>query len=334
MGMMNPEVSVVLPAYNAEDALRPAMDSVLQERAVPLELIVVDDGSTDCTAQVARAVDDVRVRVISRPNGGIAAACNTGIREAVGEYVAFQDADDEWLPGKLVSQVDLLRRAPEVGAVFCNAYNRDVVRGTTELLFDQLRAAMADLPKRRIGRDQVVIDGDIRPHLLRGNFIMRPTMVVRRAVLMDFGGFDEELRGTDDAHLWFRMGAEVRFAYLETPYFLRIKGPASMSRRSPEWFTQVVRMLEKVRTIAVEDPSARELVPRIEKRLSRMHRSLIKSQVKGWHWFAAGRTLAGSMAYGFDPVSVLFWLAGVSGPLPFRIGSWLKRRTAGPRARD
>jgi len=330
----SPQVSVVLPAYNVEATLRPAMGSVLQERAVPLELIVVDDGSTDSTAQVAAAVEDDRVRVISRPNGGIAAACNTGIREAVGEYVAFQDADDEWLPGKLVSQVDLLRKAPEVGAVFCNAYNRDVVRGTTELLFEQLWAVVADLPKRRIGRDQVVIDGDIRPHLVRRNFIMRPTMLVRSAVLMSFGGFDEELRGTDDAHLWFRMGAEVRFAYLETPYFLRVKGPVSMSRRSPEWFTQVVRMLKKLRAIAVEDPSARDLLPLIEKRLARTHRSLIKSQVKRWQWFAAARSFRAGLAYGFDPVSALFWLAGVAGPVPFKVGSWLKRRAARAAGRD
>ncbi|MHC4386164.1 MAG: glycosyltransferase family 2 protein, partial [Planctomycetota bacterium] len=106
------KISVVIPAYNIEDYIERAIDSVLAQTRQPEEIIVVDDGSTDATAQKIKAYGD-QVRYIHQANKGLSGARNTGIRQAQNEWVAFLDGDDEWLPEKLQLQSELLTRNPE-----------------------------------------------------------------------------------------------------------------------------------------------------------------------------------------------------------------------------
>jgi glycosyltransferase involved in cell wall biosynthesis len=117
----DPLVSAVVPAYNAARTLRAAVESILRQTVRDIEVIVVDDGSEDDTAHVARATGDARVRLVTQANGGASAARNAGIRRARGRYVAFLDADDLWLPDKLARQLALLGRRPDVHAVYCGA---------------------------------------------------------------------------------------------------------------------------------------------------------------------------------------------------------------------
>jgi glycosyltransferase involved in cell wall biosynthesis len=113
---MNPLVSVIIPVYNGEKYLAEALDSVAAQDYTPLETIVVDDGSTDGTAQLAQARPEVRY--IYQTNQGGGGARNTGLAAATGDFIAFLDADDVWLPGKLHAQVAYLLAHPEVGIVF------------------------------------------------------------------------------------------------------------------------------------------------------------------------------------------------------------------------
>jgi glycosyltransferase involved in cell wall biosynthesis len=113
-----PLVSCVVPAWNAQRFLRQAIDSVLQQTWRPLELIVVDDGSTDDTAAIARSYGAL-LRLLQRPNGGPCAARQAGVDAAAGTFVAFLDADDRWLPDKLGQQVAALTAAPEAGYCTC-----------------------------------------------------------------------------------------------------------------------------------------------------------------------------------------------------------------------
>ena len=106
------EVTVVIPAYNAEAYLRQAIDSVLAQTHSDLELLVVDDGSTDGSRELAESVDDRRVSVVSGPNRGPGFARNIGLRNAAGSFVAFLDADDYWLPEKLEKQLSVMRTHP------------------------------------------------------------------------------------------------------------------------------------------------------------------------------------------------------------------------------
>ncbi|MGI8927591.1 MAG: glycosyltransferase family 2 protein [Tepidiformaceae bacterium] len=119
--MSAPAISVVIPVYNGERFLAEALESVCWQTRRPAEIVVVDDGSTDASAEVARAWPGVRC--ISQPNGGPAAARNTGIAPTTGALVAFLDADDIWTPDKLALQVEALAAAPTAG--FATAWHRD-----------------------------------------------------------------------------------------------------------------------------------------------------------------------------------------------------------------
>lgn len=107
-------VTCVLPVYNGARFLAEALDSVLEQEGVPeLDVVVVDDGSTDNTPEILKGYGD-RVRVVRQENAGVAAARNRGLAEVSGEFVAFQDADDLWMPGKLRVQLDCFAKNPDI----------------------------------------------------------------------------------------------------------------------------------------------------------------------------------------------------------------------------
>jgi len=124
---MTGSVSVVVPAYNAERTLERTLRSISEQTVEVSEIIVVDDGSSDATADTARryAATDPRVRLVPQKNGGASAARNTGIATANGDFVAFLDADDVWLPHKLERQLEVFEQHPEVGAVQAGAVHVD-----------------------------------------------------------------------------------------------------------------------------------------------------------------------------------------------------------------
>ncbi|HOQ05714.1 MAG TPA: glycosyltransferase family A protein [Anaerohalosphaeraceae bacterium] len=188
-------ISVIIPAYNNEQHLSRAIHSVLAQSRPPDEIIVVDDGSTDRTAEAAAAFGE-KIRCIRQDNRGPGAARNTGIRAASGEWVAFLDADDEWLPDKLAVQTELLRRHPQLQWT-CGNY--------IECLCESGRQAPA-LPEQRILA--VLNGGQISPDYLKtcaedltGH---TDTMLIRRSVLLEAGGFSD-LRRFEDLDLWLRI---------------------------------------------------------------------------------------------------------------------------------
>lgn len=123
--MSNSMISVVLPTYNRAGSLLRSVQSVLAQTYIDIELLIVDDGSNDETAQVVESLTDSRVRYLpQKENRGACAARNTGIRAARGEYIAFQDSDDAWHPEKLAAQLEQLRRK-DADVVFCAFIRHD-----------------------------------------------------------------------------------------------------------------------------------------------------------------------------------------------------------------
>ena len=196
----NPLVSVVIPAFNSADSIAATIASVLAQTYRPLEIIVVDDGSTDDTLAVAQAISPA-ARVWRQANAGPASARNRGIREARGELLAFLDADDGWLPEKLALQVPLLLERPEVGLVH-----------TDVTFFDPHsdREWSAD-----VGRAQFV--GHCTAAFLNHNRVLASSVLMRRALLEQTGLFDEQFVGTEDYDLWLRLSRLCEFAYLDLP---------------------------------------------------------------------------------------------------------------------
>jgi glycosyltransferase involved in cell wall biosynthesis len=185
--------STVIAAHNAAPTIRAAVASVLEQTLPVLEVVVVDDGSTDETAEIVGSIEDSRVRVISRPNGGPAAARNTGIAAARGDYIGFLDSDDLWLPGYVERATALLSSAENPGFAYTDAFAFDSttgrVRRTTAM------AAPPDPPRER--------DGFLAA-LLRRNFVFTAT-TVPATVLEMVGGYEERLPTSEDYHLWLRI---------------------------------------------------------------------------------------------------------------------------------
>jgi glycosyltransferase involved in cell wall biosynthesis len=177
--LIMPQISVIIPTYNRAHCIGRALESVRGQGIEGIELVIGDDASTDGTVEVARGVfPDARVAVLER-NSGAAAARNAAMRIAGGEFLAFLDSDDEWLPGKIAAQVEYLRARPEVFA-----------------------CATGHVFKRRDGRERRVVvenEGDWSRRLLAGQpFHGASTPVVRRAVLDVVGMQDESLRVLED----------------------------------------------------------------------------------------------------------------------------------------
>jgi glycosyltransferase involved in cell wall biosynthesis len=181
-------VSVVIPAYNAEDCVSRAIRSVLQQTIAPHEILVIDDGSTDHTRVVAGRFGNP-VRVLSQRHAGAAQARNIGIRVSAGDIIAFLDADDEWLNVKLEKQL-ALHDGRSIALSYCRSNEFDILGND---LGDTFNAR----PLQRgtgVWRD-----------LLCANFIATPTVMADRALLMAVGGFDVTLKVGEDQDLWIKL---------------------------------------------------------------------------------------------------------------------------------
>src|SRR5690348_2585807 len=188
MRKSEPLVSVVIPAYNAARTIPATVRTVLDQTVADLEVIVVNDGSTDTTADVARSLDDGRVRVLSQENSGHAAARNAGLGAAFGQYVAFLDADDLWLPHKLERQLEVLKAHPDVRALSSSAVIVD------DLLRPLFVASSPD------GRNELL---DVL--CFRGLAAFMDTLIAERALIERIGGFDPSLIILQDWELAIRL---------------------------------------------------------------------------------------------------------------------------------
>ncbi len=198
-----PLVSVIMPAYNARPYLNEAVCSVLEQDYPNVELLVVDDGSVDGTAEVA-LTHGPRVRVLRQQNRGPAAARNLGLRHAKGSLIAFLDADDVWLPGKVSAQVSELQRHPEIGMVF-GKFARWESR-PDGAFDDPPPPAPADASVPLV----VAHSGWIYNELLFDNIVHIITAMVRRELVEQLGGMDEQLPTGEDYDFWLRLSRRCK----------------------------------------------------------------------------------------------------------------------------
>lgn len=190
-------VSVVIPCFNGAEYIGEAIESVLAQTYPAIELIIIDDGSTDATPAVLSRYTD-RAVIVRQPNRGLSATRNAAIRLARGEYLAFLDHDDRFLPDKIAAQADLLDARPDVSIVY-----------TGWRLIDSTGAPLLEgtWPKH---------EGDVLPELVLRSFAFPAAIMVRRSVVVDAGGFDEVRTGAEDWDLWLRTSlAGARWAHVD-----------------------------------------------------------------------------------------------------------------------
>ncbi len=203
-----PLVTVVIAAYNRESCVGEAIESALgQETPFPFEIIVVDDGSTDRTAEIARSYGEP-VRVITKKNGGPASARNAGVLGARTPFIAFLDSDDLMLPGRLARQADFLTKHPAVAVTFGDIISdthpgKSYLKSVHRLPYEPGRWLTVARPYQRL--------------LTRNNFVPNQTIMLRKDDYLQAGMMDESLRVSEDWDLWSRMTSMGTLAYYCAP---------------------------------------------------------------------------------------------------------------------
>ena len=281
---------MIIPTFNRAHSIGRAVRSVLAQTYQNIELIVVDDASTDDTAEKMAQIDDPRLMYLPQTeNRGAAGARNVGLETAKGSLIAFQDSDDEWLLGKLEMQVSTLERlGEEYGATFGGKllYGRDVTGKVGEHL-----ACHVPHP------NQIDLSGNITAKLAERNFISPQTMLIRRSVIDQIGGFDERLPCNNDWEFMLRMSTVTKVHYSGGPVVAAFISPDSISQRDSY----------KVRSLIIITKKLRDILSVHQKvyagRLFRIGRHL--QRLKKFRF--ANRFIR--KAIGIYPWSLKFWLA-------------------------
>lgn len=191
-----PQISVIIPAYNAQTTILETIASVQKQTFSDFELIVINDGSTDQTLELLHRIKDDRLKVFSYANGGLPTARNRGIAQASGEFLAFLDADDLWTPDKLALQLEALLQHPEAGVAYSWTY------------FMEQRNDSRILHRCK----PVYYQGDVYPKLLVGDFIYNGSnTLIRRSAIDSIDGFDLALKSCEDWDYWVRLAAKWPF---------------------------------------------------------------------------------------------------------------------------
>lgn len=289
-----PTVSVVVPAHNAAATLADALRSALSQEPPPLEIVVVDDGSTDATIEVARAAAPAaagrgcELRVLSQPQAGPSAARNRGIEQARGEWVAFLDADDVWRPDKWAVQWRAVADRPDVVAVAADWVRHDDAFDTAGAGAAGAGAAGADATAR-VRRDGAAGDGAsgtatgpavvpvtvvTERALLELNRFQTSTVVARADVVGKVGGFDPDLDGVEDWDMWRRLAAHGPILKVDLPLVAYTDQTEGYSKDLVRVYRTALRMLDR----------ALAPLPRHERR-----------RLRAWHHlrFAVAFALAG-----------------------------------------
>lgn len=191
-----PKVSVIIPTYNRSELLKEAVASVLRQSFDNIEVIVVDDGSTDDTSSVVKAIKDSRVRYFYKSNGGVSIARNFGLSKADSEYIAFLDSDDLWPENHLQIMIEKLQAKPDYGATYC----------ITVLQLSDGSAIKSENPARcRSGR--------ITKYLFQNSVIWPSASVLRKEMTGDIS-FDELLNDSEDSDFFLRLSMRIKFLFI------------------------------------------------------------------------------------------------------------------------
>jgi glycosyltransferase involved in cell wall biosynthesis len=218
--MLCPPVTVLIPAYNAAHTIERALASAWRQNYPEMEVIVVDDASTDDTGIHVQKMSCANLRLIRlEKNSGVSGALNAGIRQARTDYIAFLDADDEWLADKLIKQLPIIEARPEMTLIACGGESVD----PAGRIFDTFGLELPRYSGREFWRA-----------LLVKSYFSRSTVVARRTKLLEVGGFDEVLMVSEDQDMWIKLASSGEIGFV-TEVLVRIHDmPDSLAARYGE----------------------------------------------------------------------------------------------------
>ena len=228
-------MSVIIPTYNLRELVLAAVRTVLAQTRPVQEILVIDDGSTDGTAEALKQAFGDRVRHVWQANAGVSAARNHGLRLARGRYLALLDSDDAWLPDKTRLQVEWLQARPDHGMVLCDVARVDAQQRQTDVL-------------RR--RDYLPEDGSILKWVLLAPALVPASVLMRREVFETVGGFDEQLATGEDLDFHLRVAARWKIGVVEQPLVRAMRGHDGLSSLA-RTYDDYVRVIERAAAAAV-----------------------------------------------------------------------------------
>lgn len=214
--MEDPLVSVIIPAFNASKTIKTAVRSVLDQTYRPIEVIVIDDGSSDDLRSALEQFINA-VRLIRQPNLGAGAARNTGVRFATGEFLAFLDADDYWHPDKLRHQVHALTGNP--GMTLCGTGNRRLPSHEAPSRFP---------PEMAVAEPVMIRDFAT---FFANPYLGTPGVMMRRALFLELGGFRTDVTAAEDIDLWLRAAHRGGVIFIPSPLFSVTQSNTSLTAR-------------------------------------------------------------------------------------------------------
>ncbi len=232
MSDSSPLISVVIPCYNAQAYLAEAIESALNQSYTHIEILILDDGSTDDSPRIAKSYkNENRLIYLHQENSGLSSARNLGIRHSSGKYIALLDADDRWEPYKLSRQMETFQTAPSCGMVFTDYSTFD-----SQGLRDSRRNA--DHHAGIVEYSQL---------LSRSNFIYPSTVLIRRSVFDVCGSFDESLRSIEDYDMWLRIAQKFKVRGIREPLTAIRIHEHNMSGNIPVMLKYEKKVVEKHR---------------------------------------------------------------------------------------
>lgn len=244
--MRSSRISVVIPLYNKAAEVERTLLSVVSQVLLPLETVVVDDGSTDGSAEIAERVAELHpaaaIRILRQPNGGVSAARNRAVAEARGEFVALLDADDRWMPDHLANIEQLIDEHPDCG-IYASAF-------------------MVDDGRRLVDADTPAAEGviDFFAEAVRSYAVIPSAAVLRRTTLLAAGGFPEGMRMGEDQFVWVKMArlSSVAVSRTRTVIYSRAASNRSAAGYRPESCGRTIaELLDDARSDAEREYIAR-----------------------------------------------------------------------------
>jgi glycosyltransferase involved in cell wall biosynthesis len=268
MNTLSSLISIVIPVYNGEKYVVECLDSIVGQSYRPLEIIIVDDGSTDNSAKIA-INHHAAPSVLKMPHANLPSARNAGIRSARGTYVAFCDVDDLWHPEKLAVQAKVLEEYPDIGFVFTAV----AVFGT-----DPAKAKVRRPTRRELAFNR----GDQFALLTERSIIAPSSVLVRKSALDKAGLFDENLESCEDWDLWLRT-AEAGI------HMHRINTPLTLYRRHQDNMSKKIEVMHRSRLLVLE--KAFSGLPENAKTLSLKNRALAMAHFEAANsYYSAGNS--------------------------------------------
>jgi glycosyltransferase involved in cell wall biosynthesis len=312
-----PKVSVIIPSYQNEKELPRAIKSVQNQDFKDLEIIIINNASTDNTSQVCDylAKNDNRIKWVELfKNVGPAGARNEGVNISLGKYIAFIDADDEWLDGKLNTQVELLEQYPDISLVFCDGFLVNEL--TNEKIFISKLNKLMDrkliFKATDYSSSVYLIEGNVRLELYRGNFINLSTVVLRKEDFNLLNGFDQNCFGMEDHDLWVRLSEKSKFIYWYEKKINYNWRPTSLSRLNEDR----IRKLIDYYSIRYSSSNYQDLKQISQQHLYFYYKQLILYFSKKWKPLQAFNAFRHSLIIQFYPSLLFYSLLSVFGEIP------------------